>query len=130
MGLALVQWLDYRPSNHYAGVRVPRWEVDRVSIVPFRRVNVQRGAQPLFLSSLFQLACDAASSVPSVFHVECESIRSGMSVASSYEPMCAQQHSDTLLINSAPPQECHDLDFVAHVAAQHLCWCTSTTARA
>ncbi|KAE9251750.1 hypothetical protein PF004_g2314 [Phytophthora fragariae] len=52
-----------------------------------------------------------------------------MSVASSYEPMCAQQHSDTLLINSAPPQECHDLDFVAHVAAQHLCWCTSTTAR-
>ncbi|KAE9358374.1 hypothetical protein PF008_g2722 [Phytophthora fragariae] len=37
-----------------------------------------------------------------------------MSVASSYEPMCAQQHSDTLLINSAPPQECHDLDFVAH----------------
>ncbi|KAE8911678.1 hypothetical protein PF003_g4840 [Phytophthora fragariae] len=52
-----------------------------------------------------------------------------MSVASSYEPMCAQQHSDTLLINSAPTQECHDLDFVAHVAAQHLCWCTSTTAR-
>ncbi|KAE9093644.1 hypothetical protein PF006_g24389, partial [Phytophthora fragariae] len=79
-----------------------------------------RGAQPLFLSSLFQLACDAVSSAPSVFYVACESIRSGMSVASSYEPLCAQQHSGALLINSAPPQECHYLDFVAHVAAQHL----------
>ncbi|KAE9201741.1 hypothetical protein PF005_g14836, partial [Phytophthora fragariae] len=73
-----------------------------------------RGAQPLFLSSLFQLACDAVSSAPSVFYVACESIRSGMSVASSYEPLCAQQHSGALLINSAPPQECHYLDFVAH----------------
>ncbi|KAE9290637.1 Sulfite reductase [NADPH] flavoprotein component [Phytophthora fragariae] len=75
---------------------------------------------PLFLPSLFQLAQGAATSAPAVFHVACESIRRDMAVASSYEPLYALQHSGALLLNSASPQECHDLAVVAHVAAQRL----------
>ncbi|KAG6610808.1 Sulfite reductase [Phytophthora cinnamomi] len=75
---------------------------------------------PLFLPSLFQLAQGAAASAPAVFHVACEAIRRDMAVASSYEPLYALQHSGALLLNSASPQECHDLAVVAHVAAQRL----------
>jgi sulfite reductase (NADPH) flavoprotein alpha-component len=75
---------------------------------------------PLFLPSLFQLAQRAATSAPAVFHVACEAIRRDMAVASSYEPLYALQHSGALLLNSASPQECHDLAVVAHVAAQRL----------
>ncbi|POM76457.1 Sulfite reductase [Phytophthora palmivora] len=75
---------------------------------------------PLFLPSLFQLAQSAATAAPAVFHVACEAIRRDMAVASSYEPLYALQHSGALLLNSASPQECHDLAVVAHVAAQRL----------
>ncbi|KAG7379058.1 hypothetical protein PHYPSEUDO_009101 [Phytophthora pseudosyringae] len=75
---------------------------------------------PLFLPSLFQLAQNAATSAPAVFHVACEAIRRDLAVASSYEPLYALQHSGALLLNSASPQECHDLAVVAHVAAQRL----------
>ncbi|KAF4038513.1 Oxidoreductase NAD-binding domain [Phytophthora infestans] len=75
---------------------------------------------PMFLPSLFQLAQNAATSAPAVFHVACEAIRRDMAVASSYEPLYALQHSGALLLNSASPQECHDLAVVAHVAAQRL----------
>ncbi|GMF51043.1 unnamed protein product [Phytophthora fragariaefolia] len=75
---------------------------------------------PLFLPSLFQLAQGAASSAPAVVHVACEAIRRDLAVASSYEPLYALQHSGALLLNSASPQECHDLAVVAHVAAQRL----------
>ncbi|CAI5746559.1 unnamed protein product [Peronospora destructor] len=75
---------------------------------------------PLFLPSLFQLAQNAATSAPAVVHVACESIRRDMAVASSYESLYALQHSGALLLNSASPQECHDLAIVAHVAAQRL----------
>ncbi|RMX65711.1 hypothetical protein DD238_004743 [Peronospora effusa] len=75
---------------------------------------------PLFLPSLFQLAQNAAASAPAVVHVACESIRRDMAVASSYESLYALQHSGALLLNSASPQECHDLAIVAHVAAQRL----------
>ncbi|KAH7466012.1 hypothetical protein KRP22_014995 [Phytophthora ramorum] len=75
---------------------------------------------PLFLPSLFQLAQSAATSAPAVFHVACEAIRRDMAVASSYEPLYALQHSGALLLNSASPQECHDMAVVAHVAAQRL----------
>ncbi|OWZ18377.1 Sulfite reductase [Phytophthora megakarya] len=75
---------------------------------------------PLFLPSLFRLAQSAETSAPAVFHVACEVIRRDMAVASSYEPLYALQHSGALLLNSASPQECHDLAVVAHVAAQRL----------
>ncbi|KAE9048655.1 hypothetical protein PR002_g329 [Phytophthora rubi] len=73
----------------------------------------------LFLPNIFQLARGAASSAPALFHVACESIRSGMTISSSYEQLYALQHSGALLLNSTSPQECHDLAVVAHVA-QHL----------
>ncbi|KAK1933786.1 Sulfite reductase [NADPH] flavoprotein component [Phytophthora citrophthora] len=75
---------------------------------------------PLFLPSLFQLAQNAATSAPAVFHVACEAIRRDMAVASSYEPLYALQHSGALLLNSASPQECHDMAVIAYVAAQRL----------
>ncbi|ETI49155.1 hypothetical protein L917_06613 [Phytophthora nicotianae] len=75
---------------------------------------------PMFLPSLFQLAQNAATSAPAVFHVACEAIRRDMAIASSYEPLYALQHSGALLLNSASPQECHDMAVVAHVAAQRL----------
>ncbi|KAG7399959.1 hypothetical protein PHYBOEH_007479 [Phytophthora boehmeriae] len=75
---------------------------------------------PLFLPSLFQMAQNSIQSAPAVFHVTCEAIRRDMAVASSYEPLYALQHSGALLLNSASPQECHDLAVVAHVAAQRL----------
>ncbi|RLN95289.1 hypothetical protein BBJ28_00012254 [Nothophytophthora sp. Chile5] len=75
---------------------------------------------PLFLPSLFQIAQKSKSSAAAVFHVACEAIRPDMAVASSYEPLYALQHSGALLLNSASPQECHDIAVVAHVAAQRL----------
>ncbi|KAF4318225.1 hypothetical protein G195_008532 [Phytophthora kernoviae 00238/432] len=75
---------------------------------------------PLFLPSMFQMAQSSQQSAPAVFHVTCEVIRRDMAVASSYEPLYALQHSGALLLNSASPQECHDLAVVAHVAAQRL----------
>ncbi|EGZ04957.1 hypothetical protein PHYSODRAFT_419095, partial [Phytophthora sojae] len=81
---------------------------------------------PLFLPSLFQPAQGSATSTPAVFHVACESICCDMTMVSAVEeatgvtPTRASVRSGALLLNSASPQECHDLTVVAHVAAQRL----------
>ncbi|KAE9172749.1 hypothetical protein PF002_g29492 [Phytophthora fragariae] len=62
---------------------------------------------PLFQPSFFQLARGVATSAPAVFHVTSESIRRGMTVTGSYEPLYALQHSSAMLLNSVLPQVCH-----------------------
>ncbi|KAE9170425.1 hypothetical protein PF004_g27878 [Phytophthora fragariae] len=89
-----------------------------LAVCAFLTALIPSQTLPLFQPSFFQLARGVATSAPAVFHVTSESIRRGMTVTGSYEPLYALQHSSAMLLNSVLPQTTGDnakcSDYIAH----------------